>query len=405
MICINNDIKLIKTCLVKQCIVGDIISFIINIKNNGKKNIYDVTINDRLASNLSFIKGSISVDLKEFRDENIVSGINIGEIEVGCSKIIKFNAKVIENRGTGNGSIAFCNYTYLSDDNKNINMNLIRSNKEELEVFYSNIDIIRSSNKNNIFIGENIKIFNTLKNTGELKIDNVLFKDIIPDNSILVDGTFCIDGKKVNSIEIRKGVKIQSINVGESVNISYELKVLDKNIKSKLVSQAIVEGYCRLPCGIDKKLELKKSSIDINIAISNFKSININGVYDIQNIKPNILEINRVNCEVSIRNSSIITTIKSVSIEGQKSTGYKMVVIANIDTIMSYIAEGSLARVYSENYNSIFSTYIMLPPDFRVGSRIEVYPIVENTNFELIDNRSFFYEVSILLILKIYNDS
>lgn len=90
---VNNVITIKKTSSKNAVISGDVITYTIEISNDGDVDNTDVWFEDVLAEGMSFIKGSITVDGIKYENYTL-NGFSIDSLNIGEEKIITFDVIV-----------------------------------------------------------------------------------------------------------------------------------------------------------------------------------------------------------------------------------------------------------------------------------------------------------------------
>jgi len=73
---------------------GEEVEFSINVGNNGTTDVDNVKVWDNLPSNISIISGSTTINGVNWGGDVIGSGLNLGTLKKGMTKIIKFRARI-----------------------------------------------------------------------------------------------------------------------------------------------------------------------------------------------------------------------------------------------------------------------------------------------------------------------
>ncbi|MFD3156305.1 DUF3794 domain-containing protein [Haloimpatiens sp. FM7330] len=128
-----------------------------------------------------------------------------------------------------------------------------------------------------------------------------------------------------------------------------------------------------------------------------FKQISIQENLSIPVTKPDMEQIVKVMCEVYITNTRVIKTPKATSLEGQKLTGWKVIIEGEIKQKIEYSAHEPTQSLHAVHFNVPFSSFIILPEDFVVGTPISVQGYIEDIFVKKIDKTHIFKNISILL--------
>ena len=397
----NPKLTLIKKSLVSEAVVGDVVTYTISARNDGDIELNNVTVRDELASDIKFISESVKINSSLDPNQSIISGVNIGNLGIGQSKIVSFDTKVIsKNNGNIILNTAVGDFNYNAEPGKPPRVGSAISNTNELLVKKVNLTVTKTSNKQSVSLNDVITYTVTVKNDGEIDVINVIFKDELSSISKLIERTFTINGVLVNSVNLNSGVTIGDIKEGETVILKYDVKVITGNCCGKLINSAFTEYSYILSNGYTGTRVSEKSKVTIVIAISAFKQISLDEYLEIPTQKPDMEQLNEISGKVEILNCHVIQTTKATSKEGQILSGYKLVVHGMLKQVIQYTATETQA-IHSAHYDVPFSTFIVLPPDYTVGSKIEVEGIIEDIYYNKIDERTFFKNATVLVLAKI----
>ena len=399
----NPELTLIKSVDKVYAIVGEEVTYSIIAANTGDIALDNVIISDSLAAQLEFIIGSIIVDGVAIPLENITSGVNVGTIEPGKNKIITFKAKVLSDEvkeifNISNGNYEFTLPGVLPQSGAT------DSNEAVVKIEKANILVNKTADRDVVSLGDEITYVVELTNNGTIDALHVIFIDIIPKGTELINGSFNVDGRIINSVYLEKGVDIGTIKVGEKVIVQYKVKVIAANCNGILTNNASVKFKYVLPDGTIGTAEStpdSASSTNVRLNISNFKQISVDEYLRIPSQKPDMEAINNIEATVEIVNSYVIKTPKNYSNEAQNLTGYKLIVNGILDQIVEYTALVPEQTVHSAHYRVPFSTFIILPDGFKECDRIDVEGIVEDIYFKEENCREFFKNVTVLIVAKI----
>lgn len=397
--CEDCKVILYKTSSTEYCTVGDVITYKLNVINKFCGNLENVIIKDLLTSDLKFVKGSVKINSKSYKQANIIAGVCINEISPCESIIITFDAEVINKSCKEIINQATIEYKYK--EKNNYYYQCCESNCNKLIVKNPNISVNKCADKESVYLNDEIEYTITVTNTGDLDIFNASLIDKIPSSIELVEGTFYIGEKLVNSVEIEKGVVLNKLAVGDKLIIRYKAKVISSGCDGKIENKAMVKFLYKLGNG---DLACKYSNVSVSsikMHICSFKQICIDEYLWIPNKKPNIEEINDIKVKINIDKYNVIKTSKCESSEGQILSGYKLIIHGYVNQLIEYTSCEPSRIVHTINYDAPFSTFIILPRNFKIGSKIDIDSIIEDVSYDVVDNRCFFRNVTILILAKI----
>lgn len=388
-----------KSSSTKYAVVSDILTYEVRVSNISDTIAENVVVKDLLPEELKFILGSIKVDKVEDTYSNIIAGVNLGDIKASESKTVTFKAQIIKKIEPYIENRALIEFRYQSKDQ--LHCDSCYSDVNKVEVKSPNLLVEKICDKKVAKLDDEINYKITITNNGDLDLYNIFLVDELPKSVELIDSTFSIDDKIVNSVELEKGVMLDNINIGEVKTINYKVKVVSGGCSTKIKNKVKVRYSYTLTNGFTAYQESDEVTCCIDITISSFKQISIDEYLPIPPQKPDIEEINEVKAYVKINKCNIIKTSKAKSSEGQILSGYKLVVHGDINQLVEYTACEPTQSVHSAHYNMPFSTYIVLPSDFKPGNKVDVEGIVEDIYFNKVNERCLFKNVVVLLLAKI----
>ncbi|MGL6104787.1 DUF7507 domain-containing protein, partial [Romboutsia sp.] len=403
----NPQLTITKSADKSYAVVGDTVTYSIVAKNTGDLllngiKLDNVTILDILSSELEFIAGSVTIDGIEYPNETIISGVNIGTLQIGEYKTITFKAKVVAPSDTPIVNTVIGNYSFTLPDTPP-QQATATSNAFTLIIKVAHIAVKKVADKTSVFIGETVTYTVNVINDGDVDALNVIFKDVLPKGLTLIDGTFTVDGIVINGVEPTIGVNIGNIPAGTRKVVSYKVKVKGSacGCSGYLTNSASAIFKYLLPDRSIGSIQSDPSSVTISVALSTFRQISIEEKLQIPPQKPCIESINDVKGEIEILNCHIIQTQEATSREGQHLTGYKLVVHGRLKQVVEYTANEPTQPVHSAHFNTPFSNFIMLPEDYIIGSKVDVEGIVEDIYSNVIDERCFFSNATVIITAKI----
>jgi hypothetical protein len=133
-----------------------------------------------------------------------------------------------------------------------------------------------------------------------------------------------------------------------------------------------------------------------------FKQLSVQETLCIPKVKPDCEQLVSVTAEIVITNTSVVKTPGSaaspaVSNEGQTLTGHKLIVEGLLCQKIEYVADEPTQSVHAAHFNVPFSSFIVLPANFVLGTPVTVTGYIEDIFIELLDKRTVFKNVTVLL--------
>lgn len=128
-----------------------------------------------------------------------------------------------------------------------------------------------------------------------------------------------------------------------------------------------------------------------------FKQLNVEKNFCLPEAKPDVEQILKAISELKIKSTKVIKTPKGISLEGQKLTGWKIVVEGVIKQKVQYVADEPEQSVHAAHVDIPFSTFIVLPDNFIMGTPVTILGYIEDVFVQKMDGRCVFINVTILL--------
>ncbi|WP_297517827.1 GEVED domain-containing protein [uncultured Clostridium sp.] len=402
VVVVKPNLNIIKKADKIENAIGDMVKYTLVVKNTGNVNVQEITIRDIINEKLNFIAGSVMIDGVLAPMQDVLSGIVIESISVGEQVNITFDVKILKAGRIPNQAIA--EYIYKSETN---GINQAGVNESNVEIINaSNVDLIvnKVANKEFAVLRDEIKYTVTISNTTKIITNNIIVKDNIPRYVEVISGSFYLNGQAVNTVNLANGINLGILQPGQVAVIEYSVRVISNSCNNVIQNGVEVKYSYILPNGLlGKKLlpAIGAQVNDIQMGMCNFKQLNIESYLTVPDAKPEIQTINIIKGNIEIKSSHVIKTAPNISNEGQYLTGYKLVVSGCLNLIVEYTGLNALQAVHSTHYSIPFSTFVILPEDYIIGSKFDVQGILEDIYHKQVDAREFFTNVTTLINVKI----
>lgn len=141
-------------------------------------------------------------------------------------------------------------------------------------------------------------------------------------------------------------------------------------------------------CGISDCLYLDNTS---------FTQLNVEDEVCLPCQKPDIEQIVKVYSSAKIKNTKVIKTPKGTSLEGNKLTGYKLIVEGELIHKIQYVSDSCAQSVHAANCSIPFISFIILPEDFCPTSYINANVLIEDIYANQVDCRCMYINTTLLL--------
>lgn len=131
---------------------------------------------------------------------------------------------------------------------------------------------------------------------------------------------------------------------------------------------------------------------------ASFKEFSVTETVCLPHAKPDIEQIVKVIAEVIIKNTHVIKTPVARSAEGQVLTGFKLIVEGIVRQKIEYVADCPEQAVHAAHFEIPFSTFIVLPGNFIIGTPVIVTAFIEDIFAQQVSKRCIFKNITILLV-------
>lgn len=383
--------------------VGSMVNYKIIANNSGNATATNILIRDLLSPYLEFDETSVMVNGKK-SNYNIINGIPLDTLNANASKVITFNAKVLEYPTTGKiKSKASANYYFTQHTDMPKRQQSIFSNENILYVENVQIDLTTKTNMAKALIGTDITHTIFIENNGTVNVTDFIFKTILPEELTMIPNTFTLNGQSINGVNIVSGIRIGTIRVNDSFIITYKTKVDSDICNCKVKNEAYGEYTYKLTD--NSPIECGRTNILENIIMvpsPKFKQLSLDQVFTLNPNYPKIAEIDNVTPNIEIVDYHIVKTPIGTSCENQNITGYKLVINGIASNTIEYTGLVCDHSVYTVYFKKEFSTYIILPKTFTYGRNVKLTPVIEHVNPIIVNPRTISVSLIFMINLTIF---
>ena len=144
------------------------------------------------------------------------------------------------------------------------------------------------------------------------------------------------------------------------------------------------------------KIEISGITKEYNFKSKLFKQFEVQEYIELPKEKPDAEEIIKVAVSAKVTSTKIISTPCSISNEGQRLTGSKLIVQGNIFEKIEYIASDPTQSVHAAEFSKPFSSFIMLDK-CKENFTYDVNCYIEDVYVKQIDKRKIFKNIMLLL--------
>jgi len=229
---------------------GDTVQFNLKINSTGDAIAQNVMVRDSLPFQLSYIGGSTKVDGVSVADGITSSGINLGSMNPGSVHNVTFEATVTSNTNCTATNTGFVQADNVSQKQDSASVNITQVSKiKDLTI----VKQVRNVTENQFQFSDSIgaKPRQTLEfsikvtSTGNVAINNVIVRDMLPDRLLYIAGSTYVDGFFVSDGITSGGINIGTINAGASKTVTFRVNVEREVLFPRGDTTLINTGFAR----------------------------------------------------------------------------------------------------------------------------------------------------------------
>ncbi|MBD8497571.1 DUF11 domain-containing protein [Paenibacillus arenosi] len=219
--------------------VGDTITYTITIQNTGNY-AATATVTDTIPAGTAFIPNSVAVNGVPKPGSTPGTGILVGIIDPGGTATVTFQVNVaslptpqiLSNQAT-------VSYSYLLPDGRTLTGS-IQSNTSTIPVSSPNVGVALTANLPDVTVGDIITYTINTTNSGVANIDAVIASDQLAVGASFIPGSVVINGVPAPAEDPRTGIPIGVISPGQSIPVTFQVRVDTLPPTAVLTTQAIV---------------------------------------------------------------------------------------------------------------------------------------------------------------------
>ncbi|WP_091067851.1 isopeptide-forming domain-containing fimbrial protein [Paenibacillus sp. NFR01] len=261
-------INVTKSSNVAGTIVGDTVTYTVNVSNTGTASAASVVLSDPLAAGLTFVTGSVVVAGVSRPTADVTTGVPLGSLALGTSITVTYQARISSLPGSQTvPNTASAAFTFQSVAGGSTISGVIPSNTVTLPVYSPVLGIVKSSNIANATVGDTITYTLQISNTGNIGAVTTL-TDNIPAGSTYVPGSFTVNGTPVAG-NPAAGIAIGTIAAGGSSTVQFQIVVNSLPSPPQLVDQATAAYTYVVPDGRTVSGSAASNTLTLPVALPN----------------------------------------------------------------------------------------------------------------------------------------
>lgn len=239
----------VKSTNVPDAILGDIITYTINVSNTSLVDATNVMFFDNIPDGSAFVANSITVNGVPQPGTDPVAGVPLGTLLAGASTTVTFQVTV--NSGPSPARLlnqAKIGYSAPTVPDGPIINTSVPSNAVEVPIFQPVIGIVKSADTSNASLGDIVTYTLLVSNTGNIGATNTIF-DNIPDGSVFVPGSVIVNGVVQPAANPLSGIPVGLIAPSTTSTITFQVNVVSQPPSLLLVDQGSSQYTFQPPDG------------------------------------------------------------------------------------------------------------------------------------------------------------
>ncbi|SFA96785.1 DUF7507 domain-containing protein [Clostridium frigidicarnis] len=219
--------------------IDDILTYTINVVNEGNVNAININFRDVVPSGTAFIPGSVTINDIEKPGYDPYQSFSLGTIVPGGVSVVKFNAIVTSVPSPSLiSNIANLVYSYRIDPNGSDIIVEVSSNVATTQINKGELTITKQVDKEYATKGDILTYTVVLTNTGNVDASNVVFTDGLDLDISFNSGSVVIDSESKPNYDPTVGFNLGSIPTLGHVTVSFKVTVSMTPTKSSVLNFA-----------------------------------------------------------------------------------------------------------------------------------------------------------------------
>ncbi|UOY92232.1 cell surface protein [Ectobacillus sp. JY-23] len=199
--------------------IGDTLTYTIPLTNTGNVNALNVIATDNLPSGITFVDGTLQVD--GVPQAGTPANIAVGVIAPGATSTITFQVTVTALPSANDVvNTVGVSYTYRVSPIGASSLRTTTSGPVTVQVNNANLVVVKEADLAFADINSTITYTITITNTGNTPANQVIFTDLLPPDTALVNGTLTVDGALVSG-NPGAGLELGTIAPGQNVIVRF----------------------------------------------------------------------------------------------------------------------------------------------------------------------------------------
>jgi len=399
---VTTEVELVQLQVLKDvdktvAVIGETLTYTANIANLGTVTAMDVVFTDEIPAGTSLVENSVLVNGVVQLGANPEAGIPIGDIPPGGFATVVFSVLVEERPEPPEVvNMAIIDFNVQIDPNGPIDERTEESPPIVTRIEIVELVAVKTADKADVNVGDTLTYTVAITNTGTLPVENVVFKDQVPTGTKLVANSLRVNGVVQPGANPSIGVPIGTIQPGATVIVTFSVIIESQPCPPELINMAVITYDYRLEStGSAIRGITVSNEVITDVGLRIFKQFSVDENLTIPPQKPDAEDILEVLTSVEITSQTVIKTPVVTSYEGQRLTGWKVIVEGKLKQKIVYIADEPSQSVHAAEFDVPFSTFLVLPADYRPCQNIRIVGYIEDVYSQLIDSRTIFKNVTL----------
>lgn len=220
--------------------IGDVLTYTVNILNNGNVLAKNVNFRDVIPNGLIFVDGSVTINNVAYPSYNPYASFTIGNIVSGDNVVVKFEATVtslpIPSLVSNTAQLTFA---YRIDPNDSDIFAQINSNTVTTQINLGSLNLTKSVNKGYATKGDVLTYTVIVSNNGNVDATSVGFTDSLQSDVTFNPGSVKIGGITYPDYDPNIGFSLGTITPLSSVTVVFTATVIQQPTHDSALNYAV----------------------------------------------------------------------------------------------------------------------------------------------------------------------
>ncbi|MFS0838455.1 hypothetical protein [Paenibacillus sp. 1P03SA] len=267
-------VTLTKSADLSTAVIGDIVTYELVFTNTSTGPVTAVILTDPAVEGAVFIPGTVVVNGVPDAAAVPASGIAVGTVASGGVVTVTYRQRV-DSRPANSFIADQASAGFTSDEGPST----VISNPVNIAVAEPSLTLEKSTDTRFALIGDLVRYFLTVTNTGNYNV-NVFLSDPIPPGSVFVPNSLVAGGTPLPGVDPSEGEFIGTIEAGDTFEVTFLVEVVSVPPSQALINRGTLIYEFVLPDGRSFSRSLLSNEVNIPVAAPPqaqlLKSVNTN---------------------------------------------------------------------------------------------------------------------------------